>query len=156
MIQNVILGGLLVIILGVLILILKRLSDVKHQAENAGQDALDSLRKDVLRSERGIRDEVRSNQRSIDNTLTTRLESVRTTVSERLEAMHQATGVMQNLAAEVGDVKKILANVSTRGVLGETQLGALLEQFLTPDQYGKNVQPHAGSERVEFCHLLAW
>ena len=154
MIQNVILGILLVTILGVLILILKRLSDVKHQTENTGQDTLDSLREDVSRSEREIKEEMRSNQRSIDTMLTTRLELVRTSVDKRLEAVHQTAGAMQNLAAEIGDVKKILANVSTRGVLGETQLKALLEQFLTPDQYGKNVQPHEGSERVEFAIRL--
>ena len=154
MIQNVILGGLLVIILGVLLLILKRLSDVKDQTEDTGQDKLDSLREDVSRSEREIKEEVRSNQRSIDNTLTTRLESVRTTVSERLEAMHQTAGTLQNLAGEVGDVKKILATPNLRGILGEAQLGALLKQFLAPDQYGKNVQPHAGSERVEFAIQL--
>ena len=195
MIQNVILGGLLVVILGGLILILKRLSDVKHQAENTGQNAFNSLREDVTRSEHEIKEEVRSNQRAIDTMLTTRLEPVRTsvdtrlqslqdnnenkleqiretvderlqttlerritesfkTVSERLEAIHKTAGTIQSLATEVGDVKKILANVSLRGILGETQLKALLEQFLTPDQYGENVQPHEGSEKVEFAIRL--
>ena len=235
MIQNVMLGVLLVVILGLLLLVLKRLAVVKHQTENTGQDELGSLREDVSRSEREIKEEVRSNQRAIDNMLTTRLESstktlvstlgtlgdaqahqltnatqaindlassnktsieaVRTsvdnrlqslqdnneskleqiretvderlqttlerritesfkTVSERLEAVQRAAGTMQNLAAEVGDVKRVLANVSTRGVLGEAQLGAILEQFLTPDQYSKNVRPHAGAERVEFAIRL--
>lgn len=162
MIQNVILGGLLVVILGVLILILKRLSDVKHQTEDTGQDKLDSLREDVSRSERQIKEEVRSNQRSIDNTLTTRLESVRksvdnrldsvrTSVDSRLKDVHETAGAMQNLVTEVGDVKKILLNPVLRGIFGETQLESLLKQFLAPGQYSKNVKLDAGSKIVDFA-----
>ena len=236
MIQTVMLGILLVVILGLLILVFKRLSSiVKHQTENTGVDEFGSLREDISRSEREIKEEVRSNQRAINNTLTTQIESttktlvgtlgtlgeaqahqltnatqaindlassnktsieaVRTsvdnrlqslqdnnesrleqiretvderlqttlerritesfkTVSERLEAVQRAAGTMQNLAAEVGDVKRVLANVSTRGVLGEAQLGAILEELLTPDQYSKDVRPHAGAERVEFAIRL--
>ena len=62
---------------------------------------------------------------------------------------------MQNLAAGVGDLKKVLTNVKTRGILGEVQLGAILEQILAPDQYEENVRTKStGSERVEFAVKL--
>ena len=61
---------------------------------------------------------------------------------------------MQNLAEDVGNLQRVLTNVSTRGAWGEVQLGAILEQILTRDQYAQNVQPHTGSERVEYAVRL--
>ena len=61
---------------------------------------------------------------------------------------------MQGLASDVGNLQRVLTNVSTRGAWGEVQLGAILEDTLTPNQYGKNVQPHTGSERVEYAIRL--
>ncbi|WP_322054130.1 DNA recombination protein RmuC [Paraburkholderia bannensis] len=76
-------------------------------------------------------------------------------VSDRLEQVHRGLGEMQTLAAGVGDLKKVLTNVKTRGTWGEVQLEALLEQMLTPDQYAKNVATVPGSsERVEFAIRL--
>ncbi|WP_261538926.1 DNA recombination protein RmuC [Burkholderia multivorans] len=76
-------------------------------------------------------------------------------VSDRLEQVHRGLGEMQTLAAGVGDLKKVLANVKTRGTWGEVQLEALLEQMLTPDQYAKNVATVPKSaERVEFAIRL--
>ena len=76
-------------------------------------------------------------------------------VSERLEAVHQGLGEMQRLAAGVGDLKQVLTNVKTRGTWGEVQLGMLLEQILTPDQYETNVACKQGcGERVEFVIRL--
>ena len=72
-------------------------------------------------------------------------------VSERLEQVTRGLGEMQNLAAGVGDLKKVLSNVKTRGILGEIQLGAILEQILAPGQYEENVAVKGGSERVEFA-----
>lgn len=73
-------------------------------------------------------------------------------VSERLEAVHKGLGEMQTLASGVGDLKKVLTNVKTRGVWGEIQLGNLLEQILTAEQYSSNVATKAGSnDRVEFA-----
>jgi DNA recombination protein RmuC len=76
-------------------------------------------------------------------------------VSDRLEQVHRGLGEMQTLAAGVGDLKKVLTNVKTRGTWGEVQLEALLEQMLTPEQYAKNVAtvPKSG-ERVEFAIRL--
>ena len=76
-------------------------------------------------------------------------------VSERLEQVHKGLGEMQTLAAGVGDLKKVLTNVKTRGVWGEVQLGALLEQILTAEQYARNVATKPGSnERVEYAVKL--
>ncbi len=76
-------------------------------------------------------------------------------VSERLEAVHKGLGEMQTLAAGVGDLKQVLTNVKTRGTWGEVQLGMLLEQILTPDQYEANVACKLGcGERVEFAIRL--
>ena len=76
-------------------------------------------------------------------------------VSERLEMVHKGLGEMQGLAAGVGDLKKVLTNVKSRGNFGEIQLGALLEQVLTPEQYAVNVATRPGSsERVEFAVRL--
>jgi DNA recombination protein RmuC len=76
-------------------------------------------------------------------------------VSERLEQVHRGLGEMQTLAAGVGDLKKVLTNVKTRGTWGEVQLESLLEQLLTPDQYAKNVATIPNSnDRVEFAIKL--
>lgn len=76
-------------------------------------------------------------------------------VSDRLDKVHQGLGEMQQLAIGVGDLKRVLTNVKTRGTWGEVQLEMLLEQVLTPDQYGKNVETVPGSgERVEFAIRL--
>ncbi len=76
-------------------------------------------------------------------------------VSDRLEQVHRGLGEMQTLAAGVGDLKRVLTNVKTRGIWGEVQLQALLEQLLTPDQFAKNVATRPGStERVEFAIAL--
>lgn len=76
-------------------------------------------------------------------------------VSDRLEKVHQGLGEMQQLAIGVGDLKRVLTNVKTRGTWGEVQLEMLLEQVLTPEQYAKNVEtvPNSG-ERVEFAIKL--
>lgn len=73
-------------------------------------------------------------------------------VSDRLEMVHKGLGEMQTLATGVGDLKKVLQNVKTRGTWGEVQLGSLLDQILTPEQYEKNVATKKNSnERVEFA-----
>ena len=91
----------------------------------------------------------------LQKTLETRLGESFKLVSERLEAVHKGLGDMQQLASGVGDLKRVLTNVKTRGVLGEYQLENVLEQLLTPDQYAKNVKTKAGSNAlVEFAVKL--
>lgn len=76
-------------------------------------------------------------------------------VSERLEQVYKGLGEMQTLASGVGDLKKVLSNVKTRGILGEIQLGAILSQILSPDQYDENVTTKStGAERVEYAVRL--
>ena len=88
-------------------------------------------------------------------TLEQRLSESFRQVSERLERVHQGLGEMQQLAIGVGDLKRVLTNVKTRGTWGEVQLEMLLEQVLTVDQYAKNVETVAGSgARVEFALKL--
>ncbi len=90
----------------------------------------------------------------LQGTLEKRLGDSFRLVSERLEQVHKGLGEMQNLATGVGDLKKVLTNVKTRGTWGEVQLGALLEQVLSPEQYASNVALKEGSERVEFAVRL--
>jgi DNA recombination protein RmuC len=88
-------------------------------------------------------------------TLETRLGQSFELVSKRLEEVQRGLGEMKELATGVGDLKRVLSNVKTRGIFGEVQLGALLEQLLTRDQYDANVATAPGSaERVEFAIRL--
>lgn len=91
----------------------------------------------------------------LQTTLETRLGASFALVSERLEQVQRGLGEMQQLATGVGDLKRVLTNVKTRGIYGEMQLGALLEQVLTIEQYGSNVATVPGSDaRVEFAVRL--
>ena len=91
----------------------------------------------------------------LQGTLEKRLNDSFKLVSERLEAVQRGLGEMQTLAAGVGDLKKVLTNVKTRGTWGEIQLGALLEQMLAPEQYAVNAAPRRdGGERVEYAVRL--
>jgi len=90
----------------------------------------------------------------LQGTLEKRLGESFKQVSERLEQVHKGLGDMQTLATGVGDLKKVLTNVKTRGTWGEVQLGTLLEQVLNPDQFANNVATKDGRERVEFAIKL--
>ncbi len=111
----------------------------------------------ALQNDNGAR--LEEMRRTVDEklhaTLERRLGESFQLVSERLEKVHQGLGEMQQLAVGVGDLKRVLTNVKTRGTWGEVQLGILLEQVLTVDQYAKNVETVRGSnERVEFAIRL--
>jgi DNA recombination protein RmuC len=90
----------------------------------------------------------------LQGTLEKRLGESFKQVSERLELVHKGLGEMQSLATGVGDLKKVLTNVKTRGTWGEVQLGVLLEQVLNPDQFAINVSTKDGGERVEYAVRL--
>jgi DNA recombination protein RmuC len=90
----------------------------------------------------------------LQGTLEKRLGESFRQVSERLEQVHKGLGEMQTLATGVGDLKKVLTNVKTRGTWGEIQLGALLEQVLSAEQYVRNASTREGAERVEFAVKL--
>ena len=102
-----------------------------------------------LEQMRGVVDE------KLQSTLEKRLGDSFKQVSERLEQVYAGLGEMRTLAAGVGDLKKVLTNVKTRGTWGEIRLGQILDQILTPEQYAANVVTKAGgSERVEFAIRL--
>ena len=90
----------------------------------------------------------------LQGTLETRLGESFKQVSQRLEEVCKGLGEMRSLAMGVGDLKKVLTNVKTRGTWGEVQLGALLEQILAPEQYAANVDVRGTGERVEFAIKL--
>jgi len=90
----------------------------------------------------------------LQTTLETRLGESFRLVSERLEQVHKGLGEMQNLASGVGDLKRVLSNVTTRGAWGEVQLENLLAQILAPEQYERDVSTTGTSERVEFAIKL--
>jgi len=91
----------------------------------------------------------------LHKTLETRLGESFKLVSERLELVHKGLGEMQSLASDVGSLKNVLSNVKTKGVLGEYQLGAILEQMLTPNQYAQNVKTKEGCrDNVEFAIII--
>jgi DNA recombination protein RmuC len=91
----------------------------------------------------------------LQGTLEKRLGESFKLVSERLEKVHQGLGAMQQLASDVGGLQRVLTNVKTRGGWGEVQLGTLLEQLLTPEQFDRNVQTRDESgERVDYAIKL--
>lgn len=90
----------------------------------------------------------------LQGTLDKRLGESFKLVSDRLELVHKGLGEMQSLAQGVGDLKRVMTNVKTRGTWGEVQLGSILEQVLSPEQYEKNVATKGGAERVEFVIKL--
>ncbi len=90
----------------------------------------------------------------LQTTLETRLGESFRLVSERLEQVQKGLGEMQNLASGVGDLKRVLTNVTTRGAWGEVQLENLLTQMLSPEQFERNVSPTGSGERVEFAIKL--
>ena len=90
-------------------------------------------------------------EEKLQGTLEARLGDSFRTVSERLEQVQLGLGEMRSLATGVGDLKRVLSNVKTRGTWGEVQLGAIIEQILTPDQIGRNIAVLPGGDRVDYA-----
>lgn len=130
----------------------RRLSTFSAQT---GQN-LENIRGAVEKNLTGIRED---NNKKLDEmrlivdeklqkTINERMNESFKLVNDRLEQVYKGLGEMQSLAQGVGDLKKVLSNVKTRGILGEIQLGAILEDILTPDQYEKNIATVPGSRNV--------
>jgi DNA recombination protein RmuC len=116
------------------------------------ESKLQSIQEDNSKKLEKMRETV---DEKLHKTLETRLGESFKIVSESLEKVQKGLGEMQNLATGVGDLKKVLSNVKTRGVLGEYQLENILEQILTPTQYAKNVKTKSDSDAfVEFAVKL--
>jgi DNA recombination protein RmuC len=132
------------------------LTEKQERAQEALKQAVEG-RLDAIRNESATKLEEmrRTVDEKLQSTLETRLGESFDRVVGQLERVHKGIGEMQTLAAGVGDLKKVLSNVRVRGTFGEVQLSMLLEQFLSPEQYVKNVQIKVNSqERVEFAIKL--
>ena len=126
----------------------KRLESIRSSVE----DKLKEIRKDNNEKLEAMRATV---EEKLHDTLEKRLGESFKIVSDRLEQVHKGLGEMQTLASGVGDLKKVLANVKTRGIWGEIQLGNILEQILAPEQYAINIPTRENSrENVEFAIRL--
>ncbi|MCI5534793.1 MAG: DNA recombination protein RmuC [Firmicutes bacterium] len=109
----------------------------------------------ALENNRQLEEMRRTVDEKLQKTLDERITQSFKLVNDRLEQVYKGLGEMQNLAVGVGDLKKVLSNVKTRGILGEVQLGAILEQILAPEQYAENVVTKStGADRVEFAVKL--
>lgn len=125
-----------------------RLGEVRGTLE-AGMKSMQEQNAVKLEQMRATVDE------KLQATLETRLGESFKLVSERLEQVHAGLGEMRTLATGVGDLKRVLGNVKTRGIFGETQLAAIIDELLTPEQFSANVVTKPGSnERVEFAVKL--
>ncbi len=116
-------------------------------------DDLEKRQQELVKTTEGKLDEMRKTvDEKLNETLEKRLGESFKQVSDRLEAVHKGLGEMQTLAVSVGDLKKVMSNVKSRGVLGEYQLQNIIEDLLTNEQYEKNVKTKEGSGAiVEFA-----
>ena len=128
--------------------------------EDTNANRLDGVRATLLQGMANIRadnnkklDEIRGTvDEKLEATLQRRVSESFRAVSTQLEQVYKGLGEMQNLAADVGGLKQVLSGVKTRGILGEIQLGAILEEILAPEQYETNVATIPGStQRVEYA-----
>ena len=115
-------------------------------------EKLESIRRENLRQLDEMRQTV---DEKLQKTLEEKMNKSFSLVNERLEQVYKGLGEMQTLAVGVGDLKKVLSNVKTRGILGEIQLGAILSEILTKEQYEENIATKKGSKNVvEFAIKL--
>lgn len=140
----------------------RRLSELNKQFARTSMDIEQRLDNIRISMEKKVSNMTEENNRQLAEMRNTVDEKLQKTLEERIgrsfrqvsESLQQVTrglGEMQNLAAGVGDLKKVLSNVKTRGIVGEIQLGAILQQILSPEQYEENIAVKGGSERVEYA-----
>jgi DNA recombination protein RmuC len=131
---------------------LEKLTESNQQKLDALKAAVEEKLKALQEDNSRQLDQMRATvDEKLQGTLEKRLGESFKLVSERLEQVYKGLGEMQTLATGVGDLKKVLSNVKARGTFGEVQLGAMLEQVLTPDQFGTNITTKESGERVEFA-----
>ena len=141
------------------LLMQQQLADMSRSIQNNLAEVRGTLQTQLVTLQQGNEtklDQMRATvEEKLQTTLEARLGESFRLVSERLEQVHKGLGEMQTLAAGVGDLKRVLTNVKSRGSYGEVQLGMLLEQVLAPDQYAKNVKTRPGSnDLVEYAVRL--
>ncbi len=135
---------------------IKELAGANETRLDKLRETVDEKLKELRESNEAKLEEMRATvDEKLQKTLESRLGESFKQVSERLEAVQAGLGEMRTLAAGVGDLKKVLSNVKTRGILGEIQLGAILEEILTVSQYDTNVRTKPDSdENVEYAVRL--
>jgi DNA recombination protein RmuC len=135
---------------------LKTLTDTNSQELQKLRDLIEKQLKELQKDNAQKLDQMRATvDEKLHETLERRLGESFKLVSERLESVHKGLGEMQTLAAGVGDLKRVFTNIKIRGGWGEMQLGNLLEQLLSPEQYEANVAPNPHSDqRVEYAIKL--
>ena len=137
----------------------KQQFEFNKQSKDSIKDIKDTIEKQLVAIREDNTIQLNEMRKTVDEKLQTTLEKRLgesfKQVSERLELVHKGLGEMQELATGVGDLKKVLSNVKTRGILGEYQLGNILEQLLSPEQYDVNVATKKGSQaNVEYAIKL--
>ncbi len=147
-------------------IVYKSLQDINNNLEKSNksnEERLNAIRETVEKRLQALQednakklDKMRETvDEKLQKTLEDRISQSFKQVSEQLESVYKSLGEMKNIGVEVGDLKKVLSNVKTKGILGEIQLGAILEQILSPEQYAENVATVPGSTaRVEFAVKL--
>ena len=126
----------------------QKLENIRHSVEKR----LEYLQNDNNRQLEKMRETV---DEKLQKTLEEKMNKSFSLVNERLEQVYKGLGEMQNLAVGVGDLKKVLSNVKTRGILGEIQLKSILSEILSPEQYQENIATKKGSKNVvEFAIKL--
>ncbi len=138
---------------------LRTLENRFRTLEANNEQRLDQIRKTISEQLLNIQTENSRKLEAIQSTVSEKLENKMNEsfklVSERLEQVYKGLGEMQSIASGVGDLKKVLSNVKNRGILGEIQLGAILEDILVPEQYDREAATIPGSSnRVEFAVKL--
>ena len=127
----------------------RRMAEQQDQRLRALEDSFSRLRMENNEQIALIRETVED---KLQNALDTKISESFRAVNDRLEQVYKGLGEMQTVAASVGDLNRMLSNVKTRGILGEVQLGAILSQILSPEQYVENVATKEGSsDRVEYA-----
>ncbi|MBE7015512.1 MAG: DNA recombination protein RmuC [Ruminococcaceae bacterium] len=133
-----------------------RFKTFEQSNEQKLENMRDTMRKSLLNIQEENAKKLEDMRKTVDEklqqTLETKMNESFKMVSDRLEQVYKGLGEMQSLAVGVGDLKKVLSNVKTRGILGEIQLGAILKEILAPEQFEENVPTVPGSSnRVEFA-----
>ena len=155
----ILLALIVLIIIGILIMI-RSAGNRRQQQELAMQqrqmqDEMDRSRQEtvdmVQSSVRHMGEMIARHQVEASESQNRRLAELNREMNDALQQVSRSLGEMRNLASGVDDLKKVLSNVKTRGILGEVQLGAILEEILAPEQYEENVAVTGTSERVEYA-----
>lgn len=146
---------------------LNDIRDVLHQSLNENRDRSDQRLEIINRNltnsvkemqesnEKRLEEMRRTVEEKLEQTLQNRLKTSFETVSKQLESVNQGLGEMKNVAQDVGTLNKVLSNTKTRGILGELQLGQIIEDIMTPNQYEREFPTVSGSsDRVEYAIKL--